>query len=148
MNDHAALAAGKGDATLLDMKFPARAENLKDIRRAVRDAVTMAGCRDGMANDIVIAIDEACQNVIRHAYGGDSNETIELAMHVDGGELIVRIRDKAAPVDTAKISPRALDDLRPGGLGTHFMREIMDSVDYAAVSAERGNLLTMRKKIG
>lgn len=148
MNDDAALAAGTGDAKLLDVTFTARAENLKEIRRAVRDAVKRAGCQDRIADDIVIAIDEACQNVIRHAYGGDSDEPIELAMQVNGGELIARIRDNAPTVDAAAITPRDLDDLRPGGLGTHFMREIMDSVDYAAGSSERGNLLTMRKKIG
>ena len=132
MNDDAALAAGTGDAKLLDVTFTARAENLKDIRRAVRDAVKRAGCQDRIADDIVIAIDEP----------------IELAMQVNGGELIARIRDNAPTVDAAAITPRDLDDLRPGGLGTHFMREIMDSVDYAAGSSERGNLLTMRKKIG
>lgn len=148
MNDHAVIATGTGGTTLLDLTFPARAERLKDVRRSVRDAINEAGCDGGLAGDIVIAIDEACQNIIRHAYGGDSDEPIELEMRVDSGELVVRLRDHAPAVDIGEIAPRDLDDLRPGGLGTHFMREIMDSVDYAVVSPERGNLLTMRRKIG
>lgn len=140
------LATGTDGTTLLDLTFPARAERLKDIRQSVRDAITGAGCDDGLAGDIVIGIDEACQNIIRHAYGGDCDEPIELEMRIDGDELVVRLRDNAPTVDAARIAPRELDDLRPGGLGTHFMREIMDSVDYAAVKSGRGNLLTMRRK--
>jgi sigma-B regulation protein RsbU (phosphoserine phosphatase) len=148
LNDYAARESRDDNTELLDVEFPARAMHLKETRGAVREALSAAGCDDDVAGDVVIAIDEACQNIIRHAYGGDSDQTIRLRLRLDGMEIVVELEDRAAAVDARKIAPRKIEDLRPGGLGTYFMREIMDSVAYNAVPSGRGNLLTMRKTIG
>jgi sigma-B regulation protein RsbU (phosphoserine phosphatase) len=58
----------------------------------------------------------------------------------------VRVTDFAPPVDPETIKPRDLDDVRPGGLGTHFLREIMDTADFLPAPDGAGNLLRMTKK--
>jgi sigma-B regulation protein RsbU (phosphoserine phosphatase) len=61
--------------------------------------------------------------------------------------LIVNVLDNAAPIDVSRCEPRDLDDVRPGGLGMHFMREIMDQVEFLQPPAGFGNLLRMKKTI-
>ena len=55
--------------------------------------------------------------------------------------------DVAPPVDTSRIAPRALDDIRPGGLGSHFIRECMDASEFRTPPQGAGNRLWMEKKI-
>lgn len=127
--------------------FAADAERLKDIRAAVREATRRCGFADEAAGDIVLVVDEACQNIIRHAYGTAPAGDIVLEIRRSAGALIVTLRDFAAPVDPATIRPRPLDDLRPGGLGTHFIYAIMDEVTFGRPPDGRGNLLRMTKRI-
>ena len=94
----------------------------------------------------VLIIDEACQNIIRHGYGGDSDQWIEIEIALEEFGLVIILRDYADPVDEPRVQPRDLDDVRPGGLGVHFMREIMDEIGYLPSEGDYGNILRMVKK--
>ena len=133
--------------TLLHMRVPALAGKLKDVRDAVRKVVLDCGCSDAVAGDIVIAVGEACQNIVRHAYADEPGGEFIVEVLRDGDAVVVLLRDFAKVVDPDSIRPRRLDDLRPGGLGTHFMREIMDDVAFQEAPGTRGNLLRMVKRI-
>ena len=100
-----------------------------------------------MCRDVTLAVDEACQNIIRHAYGGDTDEQIQLEINIQGRWLNLCLRDFAETVNVDNIKPRDLDDVRPGGLGTHFIRELMDEVEFVPTNQERGNVLRMTKKL-
>ncbi len=132
---------------LIDFKFPAQPSWMKLARSCVREACIKVGCPDPMTNDVVLALDEACQNVIRHAYGGPSDEEIELTVRHRPGRLVFRLRDFAPLVEPSKIKPRDLEDIRPGGLGTHLIQEVMDDVQYLRPSQGEGNLLRLVKNI-
>ncbi|HTH18197.1 MAG TPA: SpoIIE family protein phosphatase [Magnetospirillum sp.] len=131
----------------LDRLFPARPERLCDIRHAVAETASRLGCPEPLVNDVVLAVDEACQNIIRHAYGGTGGDIV-VQLGREDQRLVVRLIDFAAPVDRAKICSRALDDIRPGGLGTHLMRSIMDEVAFVPPPPGAGNMLQMVKRIG
>ena len=110
-----------GGGMALNQRFRAQPERLGDIRHWVAEAAGRMGCADGIVADLVLAVDEACQNIIRHAYcGADGDIVVQLGC--ESGRLVVRLTDFAPPVDVAAIGPRSLDEVRPGGLGTHFMR--------------------------
>jgi anti-sigma regulatory factor (Ser/Thr protein kinase) len=94
---------------------------------------------------VTLAVHEACANVIKHSYQGDTRQRIDLTVRITPDDLAVEIRDYGRKPDLAAIQPRALQDVRPGGLGTHFMRSIMDSVTYD-VSPDIGTLLRMTKR--
>ena len=79
---------------------------------------------------MVLAVDEACSNVIRHAYGNRTDERILLTFHVDEDRLEICIRDFGPSSDARSFQARDLDDVRPGGLGIHFIRSAMDQVEY------------------
>jgi sigma-B regulation protein RsbU (phosphoserine phosphatase) len=132
---------------LLALRIEARVDQLRKIRRAVREAVESCGCSAECAADIVTAVDEACQNVIRHAYGDDPGGAIELEIKRCGEDLVVCLQDFAPEVDPKEIKPRDLDEIRPGGLGTHLIREMMDSAEFVRPESGRGNLLRMVKRI-
>ncbi len=132
--------------TLLELRFPARADRLKLVRGGVRAAARMCGFNDATAQSIVLAVDEACQNVIVHGYKGRADGEIVLGVFRRRDGILVRLRDFAPPVDPAKIKPRALDDIRPGKLGSHFIQEIMDSVEFRPSPDGTGNLLEMIRR--
>ena len=134
--------------TLADIRFHARPEQLKNMRAVVRQTLAPFGCDSELMTSLVLALDEACTNVIRHGYGGDPSGTLILQILQSGDTLIFRLRDFAPPVDREKVKPRDLEDIRPGGLGVHFIGDIMDVVRFVDPPDGRGNLLEMRKTLG
>ena len=62
--------------------------------------------------------------------------------------FILRVTDFGEAIDPAKIEPRNLDELKPGGLGIYFMRELMDSTDFGPSPDGVGNVLQMTKRKG
>jgi sigma-B regulation protein RsbU (phosphoserine phosphatase) len=132
---------------VLELRVPARPDSLREIRDRVRGWLEEHGCNPECAADVVMAIDEACQNVIRHAYRGDPEGEIELGIEKSGADLVVSIRDFAPPVDPERVRPRDLDDVRPGGIGTHLIREVMDRTEFVRPESGPGNVLRMVKRI-
>ena len=137
----------KGTDCVLALRTAARVDQLRKIRDAVREAVEFCGCSAECAADVVMAVDEACQNIIRHAYCDDTGGTIELEIERCGEDLVVSLRDFAPEVDPDEVRPRDLDEIRPGGLGTHLIREMMDSAEFIRPESGGGNLLRMVKRI-
>ena len=132
---------------LMRLRVSAKANRLRLIRNAVRETSEFCGFSKTDVGDIVLAVDEACQNVIRHAYGGKGIGDISIELLQRSDAMIVMIRDFADPVDISKVKPRDLDDIRPGGLGTHLIQEVMDEVDFLPPPIDGGNLLRLVKKI-
>ena len=137
----------RGEDALLEFRIQARSDQLGEMRAAVRQCAEGCGCSETQTADIVLAIDEACQNIIRHAYKRDPNGVIELKIHREGRDLVFSLLDSAPKIDPSKVKPRDLDDIRPGGLGTHFIQKVMDRADFVPRPPGTGNLLRMVKRI-
>lgn len=131
---------------LIELCFPARPDRLKLLRSVVRDAATSSGLPAQEADNIVLAVNEACMNIIQHGYRNDPAGEIRLAVHTDGRALVFHLRDDAPCVDASQVHPRDLGELRPGGLGTHFIDSIMDEAAFLDCGGQ-GNLLEMIKYI-
>jgi anti-sigma regulatory factor (Ser/Thr protein kinase) len=131
----------------LSLRLQAKPSLLKQLRDSARKTVLAAGSSPEQADSIVLAISEATSNIIKHAYGHEEGE-VELDISVDHSpdraQLLIVLRDYADTVDINEIRSRALDDLRPGGLGVHFMQQLMDSLIYTVPKDGRGNRLEMR----
>jgi len=134
-------------AAPLALRFPARPDELRGMRDALRERLRAWQLDEECSSDVVMAVDEACQNVIRHAYRGEPGGMIELEVHCAGDELQIGVRDFAPPVDPARIRPRPLDELRPGGLGTHLIRSAMDHTELGKPPSGPGTLLRMVKRL-
>jgi sigma-B regulation protein RsbU (phosphoserine phosphatase) len=131
----------------LTHNFPARAKELCETRSAVRNFLLHCGCASNTVEDVVLAIDEACQNIIRHAYHGETNEEIILHISRNGNCLNISLEDFAPEVSADCMKPRELADVRPGGLGCHFIKQVMDEVSVGPSPNGRGNILRMVKQL-
>ncbi len=132
---------------LFNLSLPAKPERLALVRTIIQRTAELAGCNNELAQKLVIAINEACMNIIQHAYKGDASGRYVIEVSRRGQSLCFRIEDHADPIDLDKVKPRALDDIRPGGLGVHFIREIMDTCQIGHLEGGRGNYLEMMKNI-
>jgi anti-sigma regulatory factor (Ser/Thr protein kinase) len=131
--------------------FPGRYESLAAIDRFVADAAEEVGFDEGTVYLVRLAVDEACSNIIAHAYGGEGDGVIECSCHPREDHLTVILRDQGQPFDPESVPPPNLsDDLEQrtgGGLGLYFIREIMDEVDFdSEPGAENVLILVKRKK--
>lgn len=137
------------ESLLLTLYFLSDPKLLRVVRDEVKSIAHKLGCCAKIQSELIMAVNEACMNIMMHAYKGDTTGEIIMEVHDHGSELEFKLKDFGPPVDVAKIKPRDLDDLRPGGLGTFFMSEVMDHCSYATATQENsnGNVLHMRKKI-
>ncbi|MEK6806490.1 MAG: SpoIIE family protein phosphatase [Pseudomonadota bacterium] len=149
VDDGSATAGRKTRETgvLAKQSFAAQPARLQAIRRVTKSAALQVGASDEWADELVLAVDEACQNIIRHGYKGRRNGRIELSIHRMQKALRVELLDFAPPVKQDECKGRKLNELRPGGLGTHFMRTLTDRVQYLRPRGKVGNRLVMTKKI-
>jgi anti-sigma regulatory factor (Ser/Thr protein kinase) len=115
------------------------------IRSTLYPLVLDAGFGKKEASKIILAVDEACSNIIKYAYEGDHAKTIILTVTVDAGRIAIQLKDTGKQVDVSMIAPRKLDEVRPGGLGTHFMGTVFDTVEYDTTQG-MGTVLTLVKE--
>ncbi|MFQ5893748.1 MAG: ATP-binding protein, partial [Nitrospinota bacterium] len=102
------------------------------------------GFSEGEGRKLTLAVDEACSNVIKYSYENDPTKTIVLTLTNSAEKLEIWIQDFGKCPDLERIKPRDLDEVRPGGLGTHFIQSIMDEVTYDT-STEVGYILHLVK---
>ena len=92
-------------------------------------------------DDVKLAVDEACSNVIKHAYGGDVGREYTVRYFLaDSFEVI--IEDSGIKAEPESIEGRDLDDVKPGGLGIHFIKRTFDVFAFDK-SKKQGNRLTL-----
>lgn len=134
-------------AALYEQDFPASTAALSAVRAAVREVCRQVGCGDECSDQVVLAVNEACMNIIQHGYRFADGHCFALRLSVDDGMLTVCLLDRGVAVSAADLRPRELDELRPGGLGVHFIRELMDEVGYLPAPNGFTNCLQLRKRI-
>ena len=132
---------------LAELRVPARSDQLSTVRSLVRRTLRALDCRADFIEPTVLAIDEATANVIRHGYAPGEIGDIVVQILRDGDTLRFRLLDFAQPCDQSKVRPRRLSDVRPGGLGVHIIREVMDSMAFLEPPEGVGNLLEMTRKL-
>ncbi len=109
----------------LSFRLPADAARLWRARDRIRDYLRLHSDDERLVGDIVLAIDEACTNVISHSGSPD----LEVAVSLDGSDFHVLVRDHGHGFDLASFDPEALPDpLGIGGRGFFLMAKLMDDL--------------------
>jgi anti-sigma regulatory factor (Ser/Thr protein kinase) len=129
--------------------FSARFDQLDAIRGFAAQAARDAAMDDAEVYAVGLATDEACTNIIEHAYGGEGKGIIECTCDSDDTRLTVIIRDHGKPFDPSTLSEpdieADIEDRSVGGLGVFLMKRLMDEVHFEPLG-ETGNVLTMVKR--
>jgi len=115
------------------------------VRATISQLAAMVGWGEAESRAITMAVDEALANVIRHAYHGRADGQIELRCRAGDDELQFRLRDTGDPPNPALICAREVGCDKIGGLGTHIIRDVMDTVSYE--STEEGNWFVAAKRL-
>jgi len=137
---------GKTFESLCKYEFTAQPAELCVMREKVRSVLENLDCTKNCVDRLILAVNEAAMNVIQHAYG-EEDGNIQIEVLSAGHNVVFRLTDFACPIDKNCVKPRDLNDIRPGGLGVHFMREIMDEIRFQEDCEKAGNVLIMRKKL-
>jgi serine/threonine-protein kinase RsbW len=136
-----------------EFTIPGRFECVSELCAFVASGAEQAGFNLDEIFHIELACDEACTNIIEHAYGGEGVGEIRATWLINDGTFMITIIDNGPKFDPDKYSPPKvpanpddLDNLQIGGLGIHFMRNLMDEV-YFSYDEGHGNKLVMVKRL-
>lgn len=147
-----------GDKHVLTV--PGRYDQIKTIVQFVAHGANQAGLDEDAVFHVELCCDEACTNIIEHAYGGESDGNIVVSYEVSADAFRIIIGDSGTVFNPASVPAPSLypstpsdtspdnfiDQLKIGGLGIHFMRKLMDEVHFD-FDPTAGNTLVMVKKI-
>ena len=128
--------------------FEVNSSNLKHVRSFCREVFEKLNINQELKDELVLAIAEAAQNIVKHAYNNEETEDkMEIKISVSNGHLEIGFFDKGRPVDKGNVRHRKIDDVKPGGLGTFFIQQIMDAVVFKEGEKPWINHLILTKKI-
>tara|TARA_B100000242_G_C42872302_1_gene404792 strand:+ start:145 stop:558 length:414 start_codon:yes stop_codon:yes gene_type:complete len=129
--------------------FLVHTASLKEVRTFSRNVFDKLNLNNDLKDELVLAIAEAAQNVVKHAYKGveDTSDHMQIKISLTGDQLEIGFYDKGKPVVAENIQHRKLDDIKPGGLGTYFIKQIMDDAVFKKDQQQWVNHLVLTKKI-
>jgi len=129
--------------------FPGRYDSLQAISEFIQQAAKEAGLDHNATYAVELAVDEACSNIIDHAYAGENKGEIECTCSRAPDALIITLRDRGRSFDPTQAPlPNVkgpLNRLKRRGVGIYLIRNMVDEIKYEAMG-DRGNLLTLVKK--
>ena len=129
--------------------FVVDSSNLKEVRMFSRNVFEKINLPQEQKDELVLAIAEAAQNIVKHAYKDieETTDKMQIKISLKNGELEIGFFDKGKPVVPENIQHRKLDDIKPGGLGTFFIKQIMDEAVFKKDQKGWVNHLILTKKI-
>ncbi|MDZ4860839.1 MAG: ATP-binding protein [Candidatus Hydrogenedentes bacterium] len=124
---------------------------LASVRGLIRTYLLNEGFDAERAGEIVLAVDEACTNAMRHSYGGNTEGRLRLTLRRNDSAIEFVLRDRGVPVPQEKCARKEIvapdtEHLMPGGLGVQLMYSVFDEVKFRPGKTE-GNRVVMRLKL-
>jgi len=127
-------------------EFKVHSSSLKEIRTFAREILAKDDILKSTSDDVVLAIAEAAQNIVKHAYNGkETSDNLKVEISYNNNQLKIDLYDKGEPAIPTNIKPRNVDDIKPGGLGTFFIGQIMDEVMFKTAATDWVNHLILIK---
>jgi serine/threonine-protein kinase RsbW len=128
-----------------ELKIKSRTENLSEIRDFVSLNAHEAGIPDAVVENIMLAVDEACTNIIKHAYKLSPEGEIIIKINYDKEKFTVTIIDYGKSFEPDRIPRPDLQkyykEHRVGGLGMYLMKSLMDDVEYISIPGKYNQVL-------
>jgi serine/threonine-protein kinase RsbW len=131
------------------LEVPSNTENLAMIRDFVNGIGVRAGFSPSDVAKLELAVDEACANVIEHAYGPEVTKEVSIKATIDEFTVQIDVVDTGIGFDPAGISQKNLDELvaqrKSGGLGMRLMKTLMDEVHYEVIPGQKNELRMIKR---
>ena len=127
------------------LEFTSHTENLALMRDFVRKFLSRHPFSEKQRTLMVLGVDEACTNVIRYAYDLRDDQPIALSVEALSTCVRMRLRDYGENTPADQMRGRAHNQVKPGGLGLHLIRNAFDKVDY--ILKPRGTELVLTKNL-
>ena len=128
--------------------FTVNSSSLKEIRTFARDVFAKRNIPQELKDDLILAITEAAQNIVKHAYKNQTTtDKMKIKILFRDREIEIGFFDTGLPVVPENIQHRKLDDIKPGGLGTFFIKKIMDEAIFRKDKKGWVNHLVLTKKV-
>jgi serine/threonine-protein kinase RsbW len=131
------------------LHVPSSTENLVLIREFVSTIGAQAGLEDSEIGKLELAVDEACANVIEHAYGHDITKEVIVRATFDDETLRIDVEDTGRGFDPQSVPAEELERLvqarKSGGLGMRLMKSLMDEVHYEIAPGEKNELHMVKR---
>ena len=129
--------------------FLVNSSSLKDVRNFCREVFEKLQIQKELKDELVLAIAEAAQNIVKHAFknAASANELMVVQISCENNKLQIAFYDRGTPVDPKKVKHREIDNVKPGGLGTFFIQEIMDAVEFKERKKPWINHLVLTKQL-
>lgn len=131
------------------LDVPSTTQNLALIREFVTRVGSQAGFDEAEVGQLELAVDEACANVIEHAYGDDKTKQVMIRAVFDEDTLRIHVIDTGQGFDPTTVPEQELKDLiakrRTGGLGMRLIKTLMDEVHYEIEPGKKNELRMVKK---
>ena len=129
--------------------FLVNSSSLKDVRSFCREVFEKLHIDQSLKDELVLAIAEAAQNIVKHAYKNapDTEDKMVVQISCKDNKLQIGFYDMGQPVDPGKVKHREIDNVKPGGLGTFFIQQIMDAVEFKDGKKPWINHLVLTKQL-
>ena len=129
--------------------FPVHTKSLREVRDFAREIFDQSPIFNNQKDELVLAIAEAAQNIVKHAFknAAKPNELMVVQISCENNKLQIAFYDRGTPVDPKKVKHREIDNVKPGGLGTFFIQEIMDVVEFKDGKKPWINHLVLTKQL-
>ena len=129
--------------------FIVHTKSLKEVRVFSREVFDKLKLDNELKDELVLAIAEAAQNIVKHAFknAAKPNELMVVQISCENNKLQIAFYDRGTPVDPKKVKHREIDNVKPGGLGTFFIQEIMDAVEFKDGKKPWINHLVLTKQL-
>lgn len=123
-------------------------DNLAKIRDFIKDTAKDSGFTDDTVGKIILAVDEACTNIIKHAYNYNTEGEIDIAIKMDKSKFTIQITDSGIHFNPEAVPDPDIKEYqkqrKSGGLGMFLMKKLMDEVEYRNLTKNR-NQVTLVK---
>jgi serine/threonine-protein kinase RsbW len=131
------------------LQVKSRTENLSKIREFIQDFTSSVGFKQDTIDEIILAVDEACTNIIKHAYKSYPDGEILIKINCNGKKLIITIIDYGMAFHPESVPEPNIQEYyqqhRVGGLGMYLMKTLMDDVQYVSIPGKYNQVLLSKR---
>jgi serine/threonine-protein kinase RsbW len=141
---------GDGDMRIVTLRLESRLDHVELVARAVRALCSTAGLPGRECAQVELAVGEALNNVIRHAYHGEAGHPIEVTFAQERAQFTIEVADEGEPMPPGRpvafdFDPSDIAHLPEGGMGIFLIHSVMDRVEYRRLGDR--NALTMSHRL-